>query len=293
MLKYLKRLVFSVAIAAALAAAPHARAQIQPGAPDQSVQAKLASQVEYFQSQKYRISSSQIVDRIAAAQSKKFAVQLASGVVNAVVATCGQNCDHIEIAIYDDQRKLLARSPEKKDTVVILGNPELSGSHDVEMTVPGCHATQCEVGVVVLRQPVLTLQKQTESLVEEFHRLESAPLERALVRLPALFGESIDYYGHVLTRDQVMEDKRQYFARWPERQYDLVPGSLAIRCTETSRLCEASGTVRYMVKDPGTGRHIDGTASFKYGIIDGPSGLRVNAENGKVETRRVLPTKPN
>jgi hypothetical protein len=44
-----------------------------------------------------------------------------SGVANAIIAACGANCDHLEIALYDYQRKPLGRTPETHDRHRAIG----------------------------------------------------------------------------------------------------------------------------------------------------------------------------
>jgi hypothetical protein len=130
-----------------------ARSQTINPAANESIQSKLDFQVEHLKSQNYRATAPEIDDHITADKRKSFPIQLVAGVVNAIIATCGTNCDHVEISLYDYQRKLLGRSPEKQHTVILNGKPSQSGLHEVEIAVPGCHASECEVGLVVLRQP--------------------------------------------------------------------------------------------------------------------------------------------
>lgn len=129
-----------------------ARAQSPAGQAVDDVRSKLHRQAEAVAQQGYRPAAAEIFDRIPAGGQRSFAVQLASGVTNAIIAACGQNCDHVEIALYDHQRQPLGRTPERKDIVALNGNPPTSGLHEVVVSVPGCHASECEIGLVVMRQ---------------------------------------------------------------------------------------------------------------------------------------------
>src|SRR5262249_39608988 len=96
-------------------------------------------------------AAAEVVDRIPTGERRSFAIQLVSGVANAIIAVCGQDCDHVEIALYDHQRQPLGRTPEKRDIVALNGNPPIGGLHELEVSVPGCRASACEVGFLVLR----------------------------------------------------------------------------------------------------------------------------------------------
>jgi hypothetical protein len=119
------------------------------------IQARLAHVVEYLRPQGYIQSALEAHDRVAAHTSKRYSVHLVSGVGNAIVAACDSNCDHVEVVLYDYQGKPLGPpTPDKQDLVIMKGNPQYSGLHEVEITVPGCHASECEVGIkVLLQQP--------------------------------------------------------------------------------------------------------------------------------------------
>jgi hypothetical protein len=119
---------------------------------DKDVQARLSLQTAHLGSQNYQAASDAVFDRLAANQRKSFAIQLVSGVANAVVAVCGPNCDHIQLLLYDHQHRLLVQSPEIRGAAIVGGNPTYTGLHEIEVAVPGCHLTECEIGFVLMRQ---------------------------------------------------------------------------------------------------------------------------------------------
>jgi hypothetical protein len=138
---------------AAVATAAVSVAYAPAGAEDsENLHSKLTRQIQYLAAQKYRPASDETVVRIAAGQSSHVPVRLETGVVNAVVVACDANCDHVEVALFDYQRKPFGRSPEHQDAVALRGNPPVSGIYEAEVTVPGCHAAECEIGLMVLRQ---------------------------------------------------------------------------------------------------------------------------------------------
>ncbi|MGH6815025.1 MAG: hypothetical protein ACREC6_04915, partial [Hyphomicrobiaceae bacterium] len=44
--------------------------------------------------------------------------------------------------------------------------------------------------------------------------------------LGRLYGPSVDYYQKQQTREQVVADKLRYYQRWPQRRFEVVPGTL-------------------------------------------------------------------
>ena len=79
-------------------------------------------------------------------------VDLDGGAIYAVVAACGEGCDHVEIGFFDPAQNLLHRSPETSDVVIVSGPAEQSGVHGIALSVPGCRKAACPIGFVLLRQ---------------------------------------------------------------------------------------------------------------------------------------------
>ena len=94
---------------------------------------------------------SAIVDQVRPEQPRSFPVQLVAGVTNAVVAACAEGCDHIQVALYDYQHRLLMRSVAKEPIAIISGVPLYTGLHEIEVGVPGCGVAKCEVAMLLLR----------------------------------------------------------------------------------------------------------------------------------------------
>ncbi len=112
---------------------------------------KLVNQGKYLIGKGYNEFFSETIDHLATAERKRFPVQLTNGTAYAFVGSCGANCNHVEISLYDNKGTQLRRSPENQDTVTLGGYASYSGSYDVEIAVPGCHMAQCEIGLMILR----------------------------------------------------------------------------------------------------------------------------------------------
>lgn len=143
---------FAAALVAELIfALPAAQAQPPISTSSQTAGSKLDRSAEVFIAKNYHQFGPKVIDKIAVGRHKSFTVYLVSGVANYVIASC-QECGHFDVSLYDDRGKLLVQSGEDKEVVIINANPTRSGLDQLEIAVPNCHSTECEVGLLVLRQ---------------------------------------------------------------------------------------------------------------------------------------------
>jgi hypothetical protein len=136
------------ALAAAVAAAGGAAAQSGAG----SVDTKLQRELQHLAAGGFARVGGESIERASKDEPSVVAVELESGVTYAVVAACGEGCDHVEIALFDPAQSLLTRSPEASDVVIVSGPAQQSGVHGIALSVPGCRAAACPAGFVLLRQ---------------------------------------------------------------------------------------------------------------------------------------------
>jgi hypothetical protein len=110
-----------------------------------------------------------------------------------------------------------------------------------------------------------------------------------LAKLKSVYSDTVAYYGRALPRDQVLADKAAFMLRWPQRDYRIRAGTLAVKCTAAGGgclSCSVSGTVDYNVR--AAGRSTGGAAAFAYGLAVPPSGdaAMIVSETSKVLERR-------
>ncbi len=113
---------------------------------------RLDRSAQFLKDQDYAATTDPVFAKIPAGQSKSFPVTLTSAAVNALVTTCGSDCDHVQVSLYDYQHALVAQSTEKEAIVYKFGKPPYEGLYQVAIAVPGCRAAECDVGLLVLRQ---------------------------------------------------------------------------------------------------------------------------------------------
>ncbi len=122
--------------------------------------------------------------------------------------------------------------------------------------------------------------KQMSSLVDTTN-LNS---EYALSILQTKYAEQVNYFGKTLSHDAVMTDKKRFFARWPNRNYLIQPGSVSVNCT-TASSCAATAIVTWKASN---GQSIsEGAATISLGWVLEGGDWRINVEADHILKRTV------
>ncbi|MDX7951112.1 hypothetical protein P7D22_07950 [Lichenihabitans sp. Uapishka_5] len=69
-----------------------------------------------------------------------------------------------------------------------------------------------------------------------------------------LYAPRLIYYGHAMTREALLNDKRAFIRRWPDRRYGVEPGSAAKSCDATQDHCRLSATLVWRTRGSGRER---------------------------------------
>jgi len=129
--------------------APSIRAQPARTA---NVEQKLQQETQHLAASRFERVGDSTIEMVRRGESTIVPVQFEMGTVYAVVAACGEGCDHVEVALFNPSQNLLHRSPERSDIVIIMGPPQESGVHGIALSAPGCREAACAVGLVLLKQ---------------------------------------------------------------------------------------------------------------------------------------------
>jgi hypothetical protein len=125
------------------------------------------------------------------------------------------------------------------------------------------------------------VRRETYALI----RATNLSNETALSYLQNKYADEVGYYGKYFSRDEVVNDKKTFFLRWPNRNYSIDPGSLVVGCERASS-CRADGTFTW--SDRGNGLTSVGSATFSFGwaLTEGDI-WRINSETSQVLKRQV------
>lgn len=131
-----------------------------------------------------------------------------------------------------------------------------------------------------------TLDNRARAFVEDYMRRTEGEAEQVLAFVRNSFGAEIRYYGKVVSNAQVVEEKRRYLSRWPQRRYQLKPETMRVECDEARSTCLLSGELDYHVRDPRAARSASGAASYELRVLFTHTGPKVIEESGRTLARR-------
>ena len=117
-----------------------------------------------------------------------------------------------------------------------------------------------------------------------FFEKSSEPNSAALDYLDRLYPPQVLYYGKIVSKDEVMSEKKAFIERWPERTYSTVPGTLNATCDPVGPSCSVSGMITFRAYSASRNETSSGTASFALGFR-GPNNGALVSEDGKVMSR--------
>jgi hypothetical protein len=125
------------------------------------------------------------------------------------------------------------------------------------------------------------LEHRASNFVGSLFASRFSPNAQALQALEGLYEDTVTYYGKVISREAVLNDKRRFVERWPQRFYTVRPGTLIVQCDDGSLRCTVSGTTEWAAaKDA---KRSTGAANFYYAVLMGAGGLvKIAEETSKV-----------
>lgn len=169
----------------------------------------------------------------------------------------------------------------------------LSASEMADLKLTNVAATQSPMGASQVPSrhdagpapaPNAAAKQQLESAAAAFikglieHHGDNTAL--ALAQVQASYAASVDYYGKWTDLDTIIEDKRNYFQRWPERGYSVHDNSIMVTCANDQ--CMVSGVYDWVVRSLPRHKQAKGVANFSYTISVGPN-AKIIAETGRVQ----------
>ncbi|TIQ41717.1 MAG: hypothetical protein E5X49_17560 [Mesorhizobium sp.] len=102
----------------------------------------------------------------------------------------------------------------------------------------------------------------------------------ALAQVQASYAPTVDYYGKVTNLSSIIQDKRKFYRRWPERGYNVRNDSVVVTCADDR--CMVTGVYDWVVRSPSIHKQEKGATSFSYTISIGPY-PKIIAETGNVQ----------
>jgi hypothetical protein len=127
------------------------------------------------------------------------------------------------------------------------------------------------------------LEERAARFVESFVSGWSSTNAINLASLASAYADQVSYYGSLKSRQEVFVDKQRFSERWPERAYDVQPGSLRTQCFADG--CMVSGMVDWQTRSMPRNASASGAAQFEYRVMPAHGAFLILSENGFVVKR--------
>jgi len=109
-----------------------------------------------------------------------------------------------------------------------------------------------------------------------------------LAAFVSAYADQVLYYGSLKSREVVLQDKRRFLERWPERRYELRPHSITAQCK--AGVCSVSGLLDWRARSVARAASASGMAQFEYEVMVSDGTFRIISENSSVvRPRRAEP----
>ena len=102
------------------------------------------------------------------------------------------------------------------------------------------------------------------------------------------YADQVSYYGSAKSREAVLQDKRRFLERWPERRYELRPNSITAQCK--ADVCRVNGLLDWRACSVARGASASGMAQFEYEVMVSDGAFRIVSESSSVvRLQRLAP----
>jgi hypothetical protein len=94
------------------------------------------------------------------------------------------------------------------------------------------------------------------------------------------YADQVSYYGSVKSREAVLQDKRRFLERWPERRYELRANSISAQCK--ADVCRVSALLDWRARSIVRAASASGLAQFEYEVVLSDGAFRILSESSSV-----------
>jgi len=147
---------------------------------------------------------------------------------------------------------------------VIGANASAPGSRVPEPAAQTSSSTQMLSLNAATRQPpwIERLASQEESarnLAISYLDTWSAVNQRAVQGTPAFYGSTVVFHGRPVSLQNLMNEKRRFMERWPERHYRYRPETMTVMCQPGNTSCHVRAVYDFDASNAARGKRSRGT----------------------------------
>ena len=135
------------------------------------------------------------------------------------------------------------------------------------------------------------LSARTSAFLVRLYSALSSPNVDAINFVSDIYADNLQYYGKLLSRDQVLAQIVRLIERWPLRKYKTKEGSVSIQCDAKALVCAVKGTIEFDSRSPARNERSSGLATFEYTLsYASPTAVpKITVEGGAIiEQRKEL-----
>lgn len=107
----------------------------------------------------------------------------------------------------------------------------------------------------------------------------------ALATLRDAYSDIVNYYGRPLEKRTVLDEKRAFVQRWPERTYSIRPGTVNVSCDADGRLCTVTGVTDWRAASAARGAVSTGAATYEMQFIQEGGRISIIGESATILNR--------
>lgn len=100
----------------------------------------------------YSLSYDPYVDTLDSDRSEYLTVNLVSGTSYALVGVCDEDCQDLDLRLYDENNNLISSDTDSDDFPVVSVTPRWSGQYQLQATMYNCSTSYCYYGVGVFNR---------------------------------------------------------------------------------------------------------------------------------------------
>ena len=134
-----------------------------------------------------------------------------------------------------------------------------------------------------------SLEARSRDFVIALNVLISGPTEKFLSILPGIYANQVSYFGKEISQAEVVSQIARFTARWPDRNYAVLPESLKVNCDQRIQQCDITGLINFDAKSVERNARSHGVATFDYDLAFRPNAKwpLIVSEGGKIVSRKV------
>ncbi|AWN41018.1 hypothetical protein [Methylobacterium durans] len=79
---------------------------------------------------------------------------------------------------------------------------------------------------------------------------------------PRFYAEQVRFHGRVMSLPALVAEKRRFARRWPDRRYELQPGTMRTACNGAAATCVVRAVFSFQARNPATGALSQGVSDL-------------------------------